>query len=283
MGDRGGGSVKISSSPNIENTWIAWNPTGIRPGPRCNFVILHNVLREGQHGLWFFDNSRLEEMRQICSWEQVASKVYALLQASLGRVGCRGGGSMMRIVLADPPQKQQFYDLSYANLGILYLASYLQHNLDEGLEVHYLEGHHTVKSHLEEIGRLKPDLYGLSFAYPLAPLAYQTLNAVKDAYPALLVVCGGPHPTSSAEDVLRNTKVDICVVGEGEETLLELVKYFGGQGTGSLLHIPGIAFREADGTVRFTPKRRYIEDLDSIPYPLWDMIDLNRYDGMHFK
>jgi len=140
----------------------------------------------------------------------------------------------MRVMLADPPQKQQFYDLSYANLGILYLIGYLRDRLKDEAQVYYLEGRHTLRGHLEEIARFAPDVYGLSFAYPIAPLAYQTLNAVKERFPSLPVVCGGPHPSSSAEHVLRNTQADICVVGEGGETLLELVKHFSSPKEGDL-------------------------------------------------
>jgi anaerobic magnesium-protoporphyrin IX monomethyl ester cyclase len=189
----------------------------------------------------------------------------------------------MRILLADPPQKQQFYDISYANLGILYLISYLRYHLKDEVQVYYLEGRHTLKSHLEEIGRLKPDIYGLSFAYPIAPLAYETLNAVKEMYPRLPVVCGGPHPTSSAEDVLSKTKADICVVGEGEETLLELIRHLAWRTPSKLADVKGIAFCQADGTIVFTPQRSYINELDTIPFPAWDMINVNKYDGIHFR
>jgi radical SAM superfamily enzyme YgiQ (UPF0313 family) len=189
----------------------------------------------------------------------------------------------MRILLADPPQKEQFYDISYANLGILYLIGYLRHHLRDEVEVYYLEGHHTLKSHLEEIARFNPDVYGLSFAYPIVPLAYQTINTVKRAFSSLPIICGGAHPTSSSADVLQNTKTDICVLGEGEEAFLEVVKHFNQCATNDLSDIKGIAFREADGHIVFTPKRPYIKDLDSIPFPAWDMIDPRKYDGMHFR
>lgn len=190
----------------------------------------------------------------------------------------------MKILLTEPPRKQSFYDLSHANLGILYLASYLRDKYDEDdLQIRYLEGDHSLMSHLTEIGRFCPDIYCLSFSYPIAPLAYQTIDAVKKTYPKLPVICGGPHPTSSAQDVLEKTRANICVLGEGEETLLDLVKYYAGEGTVHLSDIDGIAFKENGDRIHFTAPRRYIYDLDTIPFPAWDLVPVDKYEGMHFR
>ena len=50
------------------------------------------------------------------------------------------------------------------------------------------------------------------------------INDIKKINPSLPVICGGAHPTANPEDVLNNSAADICCLGEGELTIVELVK-----------------------------------------------------------
>jgi radical SAM superfamily enzyme YgiQ (UPF0313 family) len=188
----------------------------------------------------------------------------------------------MRVLLADPPKLEEHYDLSYPNLGILYLTSYLRQHSPAPVTVRYLEGHCTLDEHLAEIERFQPDVYGLSFALWTSELAYRTLRAVKARFPKLPVVCGGPQPTASHEEALTRGRADVCVLGEGEVTFTELVEHFR-NGSPALEQIPGLAFRGADGTTRVTAKRAFIRDLDTIPLPAWGDVDLTPYTGMHIN
>lgn len=68
---------------------------------------------------------------------------------------------------------------------------------------------------------------------------------------------------------------DYILLGEGEQTLLELVAALE-TGSPGLVTIPGIAFR-LHGAVVKTEKRPVLRDLDSLPMPAWDLADINRY------
>lgn len=187
----------------------------------------------------------------------------------------------MRIILADPPigeikDKNIENIMEYPNIGILYLISFLRSKI-EGLEIHYLTGKLTLAEHLAEVDRLQPDLYGLSFASTYAALAYETMNSLRRAHPALKMVCGGAHPTAAPEEVLEKSAADGCCLGEGEETLTELVRYYL-TGEGGLAQITGIAYRE-NGQIRRTPRRPYLMNLDEIPFPAWDYIKFEDYVG----
>ncbi len=186
----------------------------------------------------------------------------------------------MRIMLADPPRGEGYYDLSYPNLGILYLVSYLERHLGEAVQVQYLEGHTDLAGHLEAVRRFKPDLYGLSFALWTTGLAYRTIDAVKEAFPELTVICGGAQPTGAYWQVLERCRADLCVLGEGEATLLELVQRLMA-GERELEGIAGLALRDGQGRPQATAKRPFIKDLDSIPLPAWHLVDFSRYSGMH--
>lgn len=188
----------------------------------------------------------------------------------------------MRIILADPPRREQHYDLSYANLGILYLIGSLKFHLKESVEVMYLEGHCTLQEHLDAIADFEPDLYGLSFALWTKRLAYRVMNEVKTRFPDLPVACGGAMPTAAPEDVLKNSRADLCVMGEGEECILDLAKYCRKE-IPDLKDIAGIAFRNSRGEIEITEKRPFIADIDQIPMPAWSIVDFDKYHGMHIR
>jgi radical SAM superfamily enzyme YgiQ (UPF0313 family) len=188
----------------------------------------------------------------------------------------------MKILLADPPRDEDYYDLSYPNLGLLYLTSYLRKLSSEALDIRYLEGFCSLSEHLRQIEQFSPDLYGLSFALWTSKLAYKTMRAVKERFPRLPVVCGGPQPTASYTEALNHGHADVCVLGEGEATMLDLVNHFR-TAKPDLSEIPGLAYKGADGQIITTGSRSFIRDLDTIPLPAWDMVDLHPYTGMHIN
>jgi len=184
----------------------------------------------------------------------------------------------MKILLCDPPGKESHYYAAFPNLGILYLASALRRRLGASCRVLYLDAHRDLKEHLRAVDRFRPDVYGLSFSFPVKSLAYEVVSRVKAEFRDLPVVCGGPMPSAAAGEVLARSPTDICVLGEGEEVIGDLVDHFRGKGV-SLERIPGIAFRMADGAVVETAKRKPFEDLDRIPFPAWDLVDFSKYAG----
>jgi len=188
----------------------------------------------------------------------------------------------MKVLIADPPRKEQDYDAAYPNLGILYLiAEGRKHFQDAQVSFSYLESPYTIAGHLKEIERIQPDVYGLSYAAFTSPLAHDTILAVRKTFPKLPIIAGGAHPTSAWSTVLAKTPVDVCVIGEGEETFIELIAHYAGTGK-PLEQIPGIAFRRNGEPFR-TEKRTPVRDLDSIAAPAWDLIDFTKYSGMHLK
>lgn len=189
----------------------------------------------------------------------------------------------MRIVLADPPKikEQAKYSsvIGYPNIGILSLVSYLRKYLDD-VECIYLEIE-SLETHLEQIKKLQPDVYGISFATYMKGVSYYTLNQVRQILGnRVILLAGGVHPTALPEEVLNNSETDACIIGEGEETLREFIL--------SVLHgkdwksIQGIAYRNGKGEKKeiIRTKPRPFLKLDNIPMPAWDLIDFKRYGGV---
>jgi len=89
------------------------------------------------------------------------------------------------------------------------------------------------------------------------------------------IVVGGVHPTLKPDDfIYEGSPVDFVVMGEGEETLTELVRQH--RDAGSLKGIRGIAFLE-NGNMRITGPRELISDLGSLPMPSYDKLDMDFY------
>jgi anaerobic magnesium-protoporphyrin IX monomethyl ester cyclase len=95
---------------------------------------------------------------------------------------------------------------------------------------------------------------------------------------------GGADPTGRPESYLEpqsngDSPVDIVVVGEGEQTLLELLPALlsGERREPSLAQIQGLVYRRANGEVVCTPARKHCADLDSLPLPARDLLDIEAY------
>jgi radical SAM superfamily enzyme YgiQ (UPF0313 family) len=130
------------------------------------------------------------------------------------------------------------------------------------------------KGRLREALREKPVCFGVScMTGPQIIRALEACRSLRGLYPETPTVWGGIHPSILPEQTLENPYVDIVVVGEGEETLPELVRALA---NGEPLNkVPGIAYRE-DGKYTFTGNRPFV-DLDAQPPLAYDLIDMDLY------
>jgi len=94
------------------------------------------------------------------------------------------------------------------------------------------------------------------------------------------IILGGPLATTHSEELLVASGADVAVIGEGEQTIVELVKAIK-QGSSKEL-IKGIVYRDGDRVVAHPP-REPETNLDSIPHPARYLLDMGRYSTHHFK
>ena len=87
------------------------------------------------------------------------------------------------------------------------------------------------------------------------------------------VVLGGPLATYSYETVLGNTDIDICVIGAGEETAIDLF-----ENLGDLSKVPGIAFKH-DGQIETSSARALARSRDDYPFPAYELFNMQSYTG----
>ena len=182
------------------------------------------------------------------------------------------------IVIADPPNPPSNpYVSAFPNLAALYLAAAVKRHISHA-SVHYLDHRLSWREHLAQVRALKPDVYGLSFASPFARIATHLLADVRATAPDTRIVCGGPHPTIAAREVLMNTAADCCCLGEGEVTFPELVNAWTRRT--DLQEVPGIAFRDSRGGVVYSAKRQPVQPVDDIPSPDFTLVDLTSFTGL---
>ncbi len=124
---------------------------------------------------------------------------------------------------------------------------------------------------LEEVKKFQPDIIGLTAVTPSIIKTVKLASMIKDICPTTPIIIGGPHFTAVPEQTLMDYPVfDYGVVGEGEDTVVELVEALSADKIPS--HVAGVAFR-GNGEIRFTPSRPPIKGLDSLPFPAWELLD----------
>lgn len=97
---------------------------------------------------------------------------------------------------------------------------------------------------------------------------------VKEHHPHATIIVGNSVATSIVDTLLTRTKVDIAVVGEGDETIVDLLKAI--SSSGSLENIPGICFMK-NGQIMRTPPRPLIQDISSLPFIDFSLFDVDIY------
>ncbi|MCY2961427.1 MAG: radical SAM protein [Planctomycetota bacterium] len=117
------------------------------------------------------------------------------------------------------------------------------------------------------------ELVGISSLTPNARRARELGKIAKDEI-GRPVVMGGPHPTTNPEFFLNAGAADICVQGEGDQTLPEIVDNLGNREAWE--KIEGITFLK-DGELFRTPRRALIKKMDELPFPAYHLWDIPRY------
>lgn len=162
-------------------------------------------------------------------------------------------------------------------VGLGYIASYLKQYqndiycslLDTGISSH------------KEIHRFlnnKADVIGISSTYRTFNEPRYLAKEIKQQSSNTFIVIGGPHVSIMYDKVLEESSFDFAVYGEGEVTFNELVNTLkAGIVTGETLRaIDGLIFRDGNKTV-INRRRELIPELDSIPYPAYDLFKIDRY------
>lgn len=190
---------------------------------------------------------------------------------------------MKKFILVNPPltMEERYGKLAASGnrlspLNLCHLAAVLK---EEDLEVSIFD---TALYNLsrEEVARRilerKPDYLGLTATTLNIISAGLLASEIKKRAKDIRIIIGGPHLTFLPEETMsRFPAFDLGVIGEGEETLKELIGFLI-QGR-SLETVAGLIFRSNGGLKRTLP-RPFIQDLDRLPLPAWELLpDLGKF------
>ncbi len=199
----------------------------------------------------------------------------------------------MRILLINPPitidNNDYMDDGIFPPLGIGYLSAYLiRHGHDvsildclaAGFDIKEQIGQKRRYGLTEEevrdaIRQYKPHLVGITSMFTARSKdAHRVAQLIKSVDSNIFIVFGGCHASSCFSEVLNDSNIDIVVMGEGEQTLLEIVNNL--VLNKPLDNIKGTAIRK-NSSVWANEPRPFIEDLDSLPFPARDLFPLDLY------
>ena len=129
---------------------------------------------------------------------------------------------------------------------------------------------------LEEISSENWDLIGIGGLTTTYSRIKQLVHIIKKASPDSLLVGGGGWSTYNPDEILQLIpQIDMICIGGGEETFSELYDHLE-QGKSDFEKINGLCIRKNE-TIVYTPPRALISDLDQIPYPAYDLFELETY------
>lgn len=151
---------------------------------------------------------------------------------------------------------------------------------EQGHDAHILDPYFNRVTPDAYIAYLKEHQFNVigSTIYTLTqPLSKKLFEYTRRALPDAFTVAGGPHPTSLPAETLEDIpQLDCVVYGEGELTFAELLNYLR-EGV-SIESVKGIAYRSnSQNRVVVNPPREFIERLDDLPLPAYDLFPIQEY------
>ncbi|GAF78550.1 unnamed protein product, partial [marine sediment metagenome] len=129
---------------------------------------------------------------------------------------------------------------------------------------------HSQNDVAQAIKHLDFDLVGVSAFSTQYAYTKWLARELKKHHPGKIIL-GGALPTFNPSLILERTDIDICVIGEGDTTIKSVVRDID-----HLERVRGIYFRK-DGEIVANPPQDYIKDLDSIPFPSYDIFPTDVY------
>jgi anaerobic magnesium-protoporphyrin IX monomethyl ester cyclase len=163
--------------------------------------------------------------------------------------------------------------------GILYIAAVLKRS---GYQIDFRD--YCIRSY-EELNPLSilsylqdsANVIGISCMSDSLPFVVCALRELKAKQPEKTVILGGAGPSGVADKILeRFPFIDIVVVGEGEQTIVEVMECLTKGDKSDLRLVRGIYYRHGEEVIGNPPRER-ISNLDQLPFPLYESIPIERY------
>lgn len=178
----------------------------------------------------------------------------------------------MKIALVNPGK----FDSFQPPLSLAYLASYLRKCDEEKHEIKIID--ENAGDNIEkEIERFSPSVVGITANTHQISRTMEIVNFINEQIKIPAIV-GGVHLSALPERTIKESKADVGVIGEGEVTFFELIQLLkkGKFEHSALKKVKGIIFRN-NGEIAITEPRPLIENIDTIPFPARDLLNMDHY------
>lgn len=181
----------------------------------------------------------------------------------------------MKVLFIIPKNKFAFFGYrgvspTFPHLGVAYLIAVLE---KEGIGVKLFDdgSGETHEDLLTLIEDFKPDLIGITIFTLSRPFAYELIGLIKSKTEVPILI-GGAHVSTIKRLALEETKADFAIKYEGEYPLIELVNELKGSNP-DFGSVKNLIWRNGDRIVE-NPDRPFLMDLDSLPFPQFDLYDI---------
>lgn len=186
----------------------------------------------------------------------------------------------MKIIFVNPWTKSLFGDekqaVGHPHIGLAYLIATCKkegftdiRTFDQGIE-------RDDELLFKMINLYKPDLIAITtFSYCYI-YARDLVAEIKNRFPDLKIIAGGPHISATKEHMLKTTKVDFAMKNESEISFIKFLKEFI-KARPDYSQVPNLLYRRQDEIIE-NENEAYIKDLDSITFPDYDAFGLERYN-----
>lgn len=159
-------------------------------------------------------------------------------------------------------------------LNLMYLAACLRRDGHEVDIVDLYAEPLSLERLFARVGRYSPDVVGLSSYTANVDQVLELARSLKGRFPKLVVVVGGIHASYLPQTVLASPHVDFVIRGEGEAVMPELVRAL--EVGADFRAVKGLSWREG-GMVVSNPPGELLLELDALPFPAYELVDLDRY------
>lgn len=186
---------------------------------------------------------------------------------------------MTDVILINPAYSNIIYKNAKIKVGVpvnplLNLALLAKPVIEAGYKVKILDlniGNNADSFLKEEIRREDPTFVGITFTTPLYSEAKRLGGIIKEIKPDTTLIAGGAHATTFPKEIVESSAFDMVAVGEADFIMRDLLV------TENRKNIKGLVFKE-NGKIIDTGRAEYLDNLDNLPLPAWELYDLKKYN-----
>lgn len=121
------------------------------------------------------------------------------------------------------------------------------------------------------LNSFKPEFVGITSTTPLIKEVYRIADLIKGISENITIIAGGPHPTALPREVLETSNIDCVVYGEGDVTISSIIE------NGVNEQTPNIFFKKEKNIFNSQKNGIRVEDLDGLPLPAYELLDISQY------